>query len=141
MKLSHLLSIRHSLASRISMWVVLYVVVTLFISAYVGNYFVLKIVREIEENGILYTIGVQRVSLVLTVLFSMTLVVLTYFLRRIIHRLIAPLTTFTQAVDEVAHGNLQAKLPEMHSKDEIQRLHHSFSTMQRSLARQMEASL
>ncbi len=138
MKLSHLLSIRHSLASRISMWVVLYVVVTLFISAYVGNYFVLKIVREIEENGILYTIGVQRVSLVLTVLFSMTLVVLTYFLRRIIHRLIAPLTTFTQAVDEVAHGNLQAKLPEMHSKDEIQRLHHSFSTMQRSLARQME---
>ena len=138
MKMPRLLRIRQSLASRISLWVVLYVVVTLVISAFVGNYFVLKIVRDIEENGILYVIGVRRMRLVLTLLFFLTLIVLTYALRRAIYRLIAPLTTFTQAVDEVAKGNLHAKLPVIQSKDEMRRLHHSFSLMQKSLARQME---
>ena len=138
MKLPPRIRFRESLASRISLWVVLYVVVFLGTSAYVGNFIVLKIVRNIEENGLIYAIGVHRMSVALTSLFLLTLVVLTYFLRRAIHRLIAPLTTFTQAVDEVARGNLQAELPEIHSKDEMQRLHHSFSTMQQSLVRQME---
>ena len=138
MKMPRLLRIRQSLASRITLWVVLYVVVVLGISAYVGNSLVLKIVRAIEENGILYAIGIRRMSIGLTVLSILTLVLLTIILRRTIHRLIAPLTTFTQAADEVAQGNLEAELPEIHSKDEMQRLHHSFSTMQKSLARQME---
>ena len=138
MKKPRMLRIRESLASRITLWVVLYVVVVLGISAYVGNYFVLRIVRAIEENGILYAIGMRRMSIMLTLLFILTIVVLTYSLRRAIHRLIAPLTTFTQAVDEVAKGNLQAKLPEVHSLDEMRRLHRSFSLMQKSLARQME---
>ena len=133
-----LLRIRQSLASRITLWVVLYVVVTFGISAFVGNSIVLKIVRAIEENGIIYAIGVRRMSVLLVLLFILTLVVLTYLLRRAIHRLLAPLTTFTQAVDEVARGNLQAKLPVIHTKDEMRRLHHSFSLMQRSLEKQME---
>lgn len=130
--------IRESLASRITLRVVLYVVVVLGISAYVGNGLVLKVVRAIEENGILYAIGMRRMSIGLTLLSILTLVLLTIILRRTIHRLIAPLTTFTQAADEVAQGNLQATLPEIHSEDEMQRLYHSFSTMQQSLARQME---
>ncbi len=130
--------IRQSLASRITLWVVLYVVVILGISAYVGNSFVLRIIRDIEENGILYAIDMRRMAVALTMLFVVTLVVLTLMLRRAIHRLVAPLTTFTQAVDEVARGNLKAELPEIHTKDEMQRLHHSFSLMQQSLARQME---
>ena len=130
--------IRESLASRITLRVVLYVVVVLGISSYVGNSLVLKIFRAIEENGILYAIGMRRMSIGLTLLSILTLVLLTIILRRTIHRLIAPLTTFTQAADEVAQGNLQATLPEIHSEDEMQRLHHSFSTMQQSLARQME---
>jgi sigma-B regulation protein RsbU (phosphoserine phosphatase) len=130
--------IRESLASRITLRVVLYVVVVLGISAYVGNSLVLKVFRAIEENGILYAIGMRRMSIGLTLLSILTLVLLTILLRRTIHRLIAPLTTFTQAADEVAQGNLQATLPEIHSEDEMQRLYHSFSTMQQSLARQME---
>ncbi|MBO7418329.1 MAG: SpoIIE family protein phosphatase [Bacteroidaceae bacterium] len=81
---------------------------------------------------------VRKTALFLAVLFIVMLALLTNILRRGVHRLIAPLTTFTQAVDEVAQGNLQAKLPVIHSKDEMQRLHHSFSTMQRSLVSQME---
>ena len=138
MKIPRLLRVRYSLASRITLRVVLYVVVVLGISAYVGNSLVLKIVRAIEENGILYAIGMRRMSIGLTLLSVLTLVLLTIILRRTIHRLIAPLTTFTQAADEVAHGNLLATLPEIHSEDEMQRLYHSFSTMQQSLARQME---
>ena len=138
MKMPRLLRIRQSLASRITLWVVLYVVVTLIISAVLGNYFILRIVRDIEENGILYVIGVRRMRLVMTLLFLLTLGILTYLLRRSIHKLIAPLTTFTQAVDEVARGNLQAELPVIQSKDEMRRLHRSFSLMQQSLARQME---
>ena len=130
--------IRDSLASRITLRVVLYVVLVLCISVYVGNYLVLKIVRAIEEGGILYAIGMRWVSIGLTALFILTLVLLTILLRRTIHRLIAPLTKFTHAADEVAQGNLQATLPEIHSNDEMQLLHHSFSTMQQSLSRQME---
>ena len=138
MKTPRLLRIRQSLASRITLWVVLYVVVTMGVSAFVGNFFVLKIIRAIEENGILYAIGMRMMSIMLTLLLILTLVVLTYLLRRSIHHLIAPLTAFTQAVDEVAKGNLQVTLPDIHSKDEMRRLHRSFSLMQKSLARQME---
>ena len=133
-----LLHIRESLASRITLRVVLYVVVVIGISAYVGNYYVLKIVKAIQEGGILYAIGMRRMAIALTAVFLLTMVVLTYLLRRTIHRLIAPLTTFTQAADEVARGNLQAKLPEIHSNDEMYYLRQSFSTMQQSLAQQME---
>ena len=82
--------------------------------------------------------GVRKAGLFLSALFVLMLVLLTYLLRRGVHRLIAPLTTFTQAVDEVAQGNLQAELPVIHSQDEMKRLHQSFSTMQQSLAQQME---
>ena len=79
-----------------------------------------------------------RSALVLLVLFICMLVLLSLLLRRSVHRLIAPLTKFTQAADEVARGNLQAILPTIHSKDEMHRLHQSFSIMQRSLVSQME---
>ena len=138
MKTFRLLNIRQSLASRITMWVVLYVVITLVISVYVGNYFVLKIIREVQENGILYAIGMRKLSVALTLLFVLTLVVLTWLLRRAIHRLVEPLTTFTQAADEVARGNLQAALPDISTKDEMHHLHQSFCMMQQSLERQME---
>ena len=138
MWMSNLLHIRESLASRISLWVVIYVVVILTISAYVGDYFLMKLIREVQEHGLLHAITVRRLSLALTMVSIITLIVLTGQLRRLIHRLIAPLTEFTQAVDEIAQGNLQATLPTIHSKDEMQRLHHSFCIMQQSLAHQME---
>ncbi|MBO7554102.1 MAG: SpoIIE family protein phosphatase [Bacteroidaceae bacterium] len=82
--------------------------------------------------------GVRKTELFLVVLFILMLVLLTYILWRSVHRLIAPLTAFAQAADEVAQGNLQAMLPDVRSKDEMQRLHHSFSIMQQSLVSQME---
>ena len=80
----------------------------------------------------------RKMALVLGVLFVLMLLVLTWLMRRGVHRLVAPLTTFTLAADEVAHGNLETTLPDIHSRDEMLRLHRSFSTMQQSLVQQME---
>lgn len=138
MKITDLLHIRESLASRIILWVVLYVVIILTISGYVGDYFVRKFIWEVQENGIMHAIAARRLSLALTMVSLISLIVLTGQLRRLIHKLIDPLTAFTQVADEVAKGNLQATLPEIKSRDEMQQLRHSFSIMQQSLSEQME---
>ena len=138
MKIPDLLHIRESLASRIILWVVLYVVIILTISGYVGDYFVRKFIWEVQENGIMHAIAARRLSLALTMVSLISLIVLTGQLRRLIHKLIDPLTAFTQVADEVAKGNLQATLPEIKSRDEMQQLRHSFSIMQQSLSEQME---
>ncbi len=138
MKIPDLLHIRESLASRIILWVVLYVVIILTISGYVGDYFVRKFIWEVQENGIMHAIAARRLSLALTMVSLISLIVLTGQLRRLIHKLIDPLTAFTQVADEVAKGNLQATLPEINSRDEMQQLRHSFSIMQQSLSEQME---
>ena len=132
------LNISESLANRITLRVVLYVIVVLVVADYVGEFLVLKIVRTIEENGILYAIDMKKASIVLTLVSILALVLLTILLHRTIHRMVAPLTKFTLAADEVAQGHLQVKLPEIHSKDEMCRLYQSFSTMQQSLVRQMD---
>ena len=82
--------------------------------------------------------GIYKTMFSLGVLFVIMLIILTIILRRGIHTIIAPLTTFSEAADEVAHGNLQATLPKVRYRDEMHRLHHSFSTMQQSLVSQME---
>ena len=138
MKIPDLLHIRESLASRIILWVVLYVVIILTISGYVGDYFVRKFIWEVQENGIMHAIAARRLSLALTMVSLISLIVLTGQLLRLIHKLIDPLTAFTQVADEVAKGNLQATLPEIKSRDEMQQLRHSFSIMQQSLSEQME---
>lgn len=71
-------------------------------------------------------------------LILVMLVILAFILKIGVRRLTLPLTQFTQAVNEVANGNLQAKLPPVRSKDEMLRLRNSFVTMQRSLEQQME---
>ncbi len=44
------MQIQRSLASRISMWVVLYVVVILCIFAFVGRYYIEKLIWEILQS-------------------------------------------------------------------------------------------
>lgn len=80
----------------------------------------------------------NRMGLIVVGIILLMLLLLTVILRQAVRRLTRPLEHFTRAADEVAQGNLQAELPEVHSKDEMMRLHNSFSMMQQSLARQME---
>ena len=64
MKMPLLLRIQESLASRISLWVVLCVVVILTATAFLGNYYVVKSIKleeSVKANGILYIVG-QRID-------------------------------------------------------------------------------
>ena len=80
----------------------------------------------------------NRMGVIVVVIILVMLLLLTFILRHAVRHLTRPLEHFTRAVDEVAQGNLQAELPEVNTKDEMMRLHNSFSTMQQSLAQQME---
>ena len=53
-------------------------------------------------------------------------------------RIIRPLSRFTNTADEIARGNLNIKLPEVKTNDEMKHLHDSFGLMQTSLIHQME---
>ena len=64
MKLPQLLRIRESLASRISLWIVLCVVVILTSTLLVANYYVVKSIKleeSVKANGTLYIVG-QRLE-------------------------------------------------------------------------------
>ena len=56
-----------------------------------------------------------------------------FFGRRVIRKTTRPLQQLAAAADEVAKGNFDAALPEVHTKDEIQQLRDSFENMQQSL--------
>ena len=61
------------------------------------------------------------------------LLVVYFFGRRSIKKSVKPLQQLAAAADEVAKGNFDAALPEVHTKDEIQQLRDSFENMQQSL--------
>ena len=80
----------------------------------------------------------NRMGIIVMATILVMLILLTIILRYAVRRLTRPLELITHAADEVAQGNLHAELPDVHSKDEMMRLRHSFSTMQQSLTRQMD---
>ena len=53
--------------------------------------------------------------------------------RAVINHMSQPISELSNAVLKMAKGDLKAKLPEIKSEDEMQRLHDSFQTMQKSL--------
>jgi len=61
------------------------------------------------------------------------LLVVYFFGRRSIKKSVKPLQQLAAAADEVAKGNFDAALPEVHTKDEIHQLRDSFENMQQSL--------
>ena len=80
----------------------------------------------------------NRMGIIVVAIILVMLLLLTLILRHAVRHLTRPLELFTRAVDEVAKGNLQVKLPVVNTKDEMMRLHDSFSTMQQSLVKQMD---
>ena len=80
----------------------------------------------------------QKAGIIVATVILVMLVLLALILRTGVKRMTQPLTQLTQAVNEVAHGNLNAELPRVKSKDEMLRLYTSFRSMQKSLNWQME---
>lgn len=68
------------------------------------------------------------------ILFTIGILCLFLFSILIIKKLIKPLAGFATSAQQIAHGNFDAHLPDIKSKDEMSTLHDSFAYMQRSLA-------
>ena len=75
--------------------------------------------------------------LILTVM-ALGLLVVYVVCRFTIHHSTKPLTFLAKSADEVAKGNFNAPLPDLHSHDEIHQLRDSFGNMQQSLALYIE---
>ena len=80
----------------------------------------------------------RQAGLIVAALILLMILVLIFILREGVRRLTLPLTQLTQAVNEVEHCNMEATLPNVKTKDEMMRLCHSFSMMQKSLTWQMD---
>ncbi len=77
-------------------------------------------------------------SLLILAIMLAGLLALFLICNSVVKRITRPLARFADSADEVARGNLNARLPDIRTKDEMARLHDSFSTMQTSLKQQME---
>ena len=80
----------------------------------------------------------QLLSYLVLLIMFIGLVVLFLICNSVVMRITRPLARFADSADEVAKGNLDAKLPDIKTKDEMARLSQSFSLMQTSLKHQME---
>ena len=79
-----------------------------------------------------------QAGIIVAVIILIMLILLAIILRVGVRRLTKPLVQFTNAVNEVAYGKLDAELPKIKSKDEMLRLYNSFRKMQKSLTFQMD---
>ena len=80
----------------------------------------------------------QLLTFLIIIIMLAGLVVLFLICDSVLKRITTPLARFADSADEVAKGNLNATLPDIKTKDEMARLHQSFSFMQASLREQME---
>lgn len=76
------------------------------------------------------TVKMRRIVIPISLLGILLMGVLIGF---IIKRLLSPLKSMTESVEEIASGNFDTALPEITRKDEIRQLRDSFSNMQASL--------
>ena len=79
------------------------------------------------------TIPIYIIGLLLLAFNGIGLIVANRIIRISIRRTTKPLHILAQSADEIAKGNFEAPLPEMHQNDEIHHLRDSFVNMQQSL--------
>jgi len=75
----------------------------------------------------------HRSNWILILISLSGLIALFVICSQIINKLTQPLKKFATSAREIAHGDFQAKLPQISSKDEMKELHDSFSYMQSEL--------
>lgn len=78
------------------------------------------------------------ISLLMLGIMVLGLLIVYWVCRFTIHRSTKPLQFLAQSADEVAQGNFNAPLPDLHHHDEILQLRNSFGNMQHSLIQYIE---
>lgn len=75
----------------------------------------------------------NRMHVILIIIGIIGLIVMIIICHHTIRRVTQPLTEFSVSAMNMAKGNFNAKLPEIKSKDEMQRMHNSLAYMQKSI--------
>ena len=73
-----------------------------------------------------------------TMVFFVGLALLFVFCTIAIYRIVKPLKQFAESAVNIAKGDLDTPLPEIHSQDELLQLRNSFEYMQKSLKQHIE---
>ena len=110
-----------SFSSRLS-WRIIGIVSVITILAQFAVYYAYK---SLQDSPLLHV--------VMTAIGLVSLAAIFFACRAVINYMTRPISRLSEAVLEMAKGNLKAKLPEIKSEDEMRRLHDSFQTMQNSL--------
>ena len=77
--------------------------------------------------------SVNRINLILAIIGALGLLTLYFASRKVISRITQPITEFAYSALTMSKGNFLAQIPEVHSDDEIGRLHDSLTYLQRSV--------
>ncbi len=118
------LAYRKSFAARLSFRIMgiaaaVFLVAVMLFFYFTGDSMTLPLTHQIVKYGaIVFVVG-------LTSLFV--------FCTWAIYQMVQPLRQFTESAMNIAEGNLDASLPEIHSEDELLQLRNSFAYMQTSL--------
>lgn len=78
-------------------------------------------------------VHLMRMSLIIILVSAIGLFLLFVLCLRIVKKLTRPITEFSMAALNMAKGNFQAKLPTIHTHDEMLLLFNSFDYMQKSI--------
>lgn len=75
----------------------------------------------------------RSISIILLIVIIIGLGLLTFIIARIITRQLSPLHHFATSARDVAKGNFNIVLPDIHTQDEMRELHDAFEYMQHNL--------
>lgn len=75
----------------------------------------------------------RSISIILLIVIIIGLGLLTFIIARIITRQLSPLHHFASSARDVAKGNFNIVLPDIHTQDEMRELHDAFEYMQHNL--------
>ncbi len=118
------LAYRKSFAARLSFRIMgiaaaVFLVAVVLFFYFTGDSMTLPLTHQIVKYG--------------AIVFIVGLTSLFIFCTWAIYQMVRPLRQFTESVMNIAEGNLDASLPEIHSEDELLQLRNSFAYMQTSL--------
>ncbi len=82
---------------------------------------------------------VHMLAIWISIVMAAALIIMFISSYRIIHKVLSPLTTLTEAANMISGGNLHAPLPAIRTNDEITQLSNAFSKMQDSLNRYIKS--
>lgn len=77
----------------------------------------------------------RNLIIIFEIIAALCLILLYYFNKRIISRESQSITEFTYAALNLAQGKFDARIPEVHTEDELKRLHDSLHYLERSISR------